>query len=212
MPAVIADLNEDRAQEIAKLLDLKVAMLETRYAGKVRLVPRPIRFTRQAQAVVWDSLIATATGEGYRIDLLNPTERLVSQIRVPIARRPVTQAMRESIIQGDLDRLNRPQRERPVDPEEDKQIAREAPFADSLPPYQNAFVTRGMTLWVVDAIAPGDDGWSATAFRKDGGIVGRLRAPGPAVPLAFENDRVLVRTEDQNGVVSLKVYRMVPRK
>ena len=45
---------------------------------------------------------------------------------------------------------------------------RENPFADSLPPCDGLFTTKSGTLWVVDAIAPSDTVWTATAFQSDG--------------------------------------------
>ena len=103
-----------------------------------------------------------------------------------------------------------PQSERMVDANESRRLAREQPFADSLPPYSGFFTTRGGTLWVVDAIAPSDTGWSATAFRQDGAIVGRLEVAGRSRPLAFADDRVAIRTEDEDGVVGIRVHLLRP--
>ena len=64
------------------------------------------------------------------------------------------------------------------------------------------------TLWIVDYIAPTDTEWSATAFRADGAIVGRLTVKGKGTPLAFGDDRVVIRSEDEDGVVSLTVRRI----
>jgi hypothetical protein len=97
-----------------------------------------------------------------------------------------------------------------LDPNESRRVAREAPFADSLPPYEGLFVSPNATLWVVDATAPGDTSWSATAFRLDGAIVGRLQVGRAGRPVAYGNDRVVVREEDEDGVVSMKVFRIMP--
>jgi hypothetical protein len=66
------------------------------------------------------------------------------------------------------------------------------------------------SLWVVDAIAPGDTSWTATAIRKDGAIVGRLQVKGDSRPMAFGDGSVIVRAKDDNDVVSFRVYRLVP--
>ena len=89
-------------------------------------------------------------------------------------------------------------------------LARESPFADSLPPYSALFVSPAGVLWVVDAIAPTDGGWTATAFRRDGAIVGRLHVPDAAPPVAIDDERVVVRDEDGDGVVTMRVHRIVP--
>src|SRR5688572_27871919 len=117
--------------------------------------------------------------------------------------------MRAAQIARELERFESEGSERLVDAAESRRIAREGPFADSLPPFGQLFVTRDQTLWVVDPVAPGDTVWSATAFRRDGAIIGRLRASGHALPLAFGSDRVVLRTEDEDGVVALRVHRLV---
>ena len=87
-------------------------------------------------------------------------------------------------------------------------IERDAPVADSLPAYGQFFTTPNKTLWVVDAVAPNAKEWTATAFRNDGAIVGRLRVLGEGPPVAFGNDRVVVSTQDADGVVTLTVRRI----
>jgi hypothetical protein len=96
-----------------------------------------------------------------------------------------------------------------VDPRESERLAREAPFADSLPYFSYMMMGSDQTLWVVDAIAPSDSGWTATAFWRDGGILARLTVRGRSIPMAFGAGQVIVRSEDENGVVSFKVFRMV---
>lgn len=195
--------------KIAALQDLELATIETRYRGQASTQTIPLRFTRHAHVVVWDSLIATAEGNGYNVDVRNASGRILSRIVVAVPRRPVTRAMREAAIEQALARFRTLQRERMVDPAESERIERATPVADSLPPYSSMSVTAGGTLWIVDAIAPTDTSWSATAFRRDGAIVGRLRARGNAMPITFDNDRVVLRTVDADGVVAFVVRRIV---
>ena len=65
---------------------------------------------------------------------------------------------------------------------------------------------------VIDAIARSDSGWTATNFGKDGSILGRLTVNEKSMPMAFGAGQVIVRMEDENGVVSLRVYRFVDRR
>ena len=179
-------------RQVAVLPDLDVAPLETRYRGRRRVELNPVRLSRSAEIAVWDSLIATGTGESYQIDLRDRDGNVVSQLRVPVPRRPVTQAMRDARIAVELERFNGQHTERMVDPAETRRLIMEEAFVDSLAPHGPVFVTRGQTLWVVDAIAPGDTSWSATAFRQDGAIVGRLTVPGTAHhdEIVAEGDRL----------------------
>ena len=79
-----------------------------------------------------------------------------------------------------------------VDFSESERLARETPFADSLPSIGEMFVASHEVLWVVDAIVKDDSGWTAAGFRHDGSIVGRLRG-AVGRPMAFGDDRVVVR-------------------
>jgi len=96
-----------------------------------------------------------------------------------------------------------------VDPRESERLAREAPFADSLPYFSHMMTGSDGTLWIVDAIAPGDSGWTATALRDDGAILARLTVKERSVPMAFGANQVIVRTTDDNDVVSFMVFRIV---
>lgn len=194
---------------IAMIPDLEIAMVETHYRGRQALSQAVLRFSRTANVAVWDTLIATATGEGYRIDLRNADGTVVSRLSVSAPRRAATSAMRAAAIDVELTRLRGPQSEGLVDAKESERLIRENPSADSLPPYSRLFVSPNKTLWIVDYIAPGDTSWSATAFRTDGAIIGRLHASDKTMPLAFGDDRVVVRAEDTDGIVSLKVQRIV---
>ena len=196
------------AREIAKIPDFELAMVETRYRGRPRIVATPMRFSRSAHVVVWDTLIATAVGDGYRVDLWTAEGRIVSRLAVSAPRRPVTRSMRAIAVEAEVRRLLGPHSEGLVDAKESERLIREQPNADSLPPFSSVFVSPDKTLWIVDAIAPGDTSWSATAFRADGAIVGRLRVSGSTIPVAFGNDRVVVRSEDADGIVSLAVRRI----
>lgn len=105
--------------------------------------------------------------------------------------------MREARITAQLERFNATSGEQMVDPEESKRLVREQPFADSLPPYSSFFVTPDKTLWVVDYQVEGLGG-GATAYRRDGAIVGRLILPaGSGGIVAFGDDRVVLRTADE---------------
>lgn len=85
---------------------------------------------------------------------------------------------------------------------------RDTPVADLLPAYNQLFSTPNKTLWVVGPFVPGTSSWNATAFRRDGAIVGRLHVASNGFPLAFGEDRVVIRTHDADGVVSLTVRRI----
>jgi hypothetical protein len=205
---VVYDPRTESAAVVATVPDLEIMQIPTRYRGRASTVSMPLRFTRFAEAVAWDTVIATGSGDGYRIDLRDATGRIRSSLHIPVARRRVTAAMRDSAIAQSLRRFDGPQEERMVDPAESRRIERAAPVADSLPPYGNWFVSPNRTLWAVDPIAPGETGGAATAFRQDGAIIGRLTWTRGGYPMAFGDDRVVFRDADSDGVVSLSVHRI----
>ena len=129
---------------------------------------------------------------------------------MPIPRRAITNEIREAQIAIELARLNAPGSERMVDRAESMRLAREAPFADSLPYFAELMTGSDGTLWAIDAIAPSDTGWTATAFAKDGSILGRLTVQERSMPMSFGANQVIVRTANEDGVTMLKVYRFTP--
>jgi hypothetical protein len=205
-----SNLTTAQTRTIATVPDIQGVKYETRFRGRASSDWRPLRLGGYAQVAVWDSVIVTAIASSPEVDLRDSAGVVRARLRPGVRRRPVTETMRAAQIEQELRQFDGAQSERMVDPEESRRIAREAPFADSLPYFE--YLIRGSdgTLWVVHAIAPGDSSWSATAVRKDGAIVGHLRVPGTSRPMAFGNGTVIVRARDENDVVSFRVYRLVP--
>ena len=196
---------------LGTLPDLQGVDVETRFRGRVRKDWQPLRLSGWALLTAWDSVYASVQASSRSIELRDAMGVLGARIDVPTKRRAVTEAMRDARIELELARLRGPASEGMVDPAESERLAKESPFADSLPYFNHLFTGSDRTLWVVDAIAPSDSGWTATAFRKDGAILARLTATGRSIPMAFGANRVIVRSEDDNGVVSLRLYRFTEK-
>ena len=210
-PASIGVLSpaDGKSRLIAEVPDLSTAMIETRYRGRPRMTAHPVRLGDRVHITVWDALIVTASGDS-RIELRDSNGRVVRRLIIPAVRRPVTAAMRRQIIERELARLRGPNSEPLIDPAESERLAREAPFADSLPVIGNILVGGDRVMWIVDPAIPGESTWAATGVALDGSIVARVRGSG-GVPMAFGPGRVLLRREDADGVVSLAAYGLVPR-
>jgi hypothetical protein len=80
---------------------------------------------------------------------------------------------------------------------------------DSLPVLQEMVITPNETLWVIDYLFLGDSTWSATAFDPDGRILGRIVDEAGDPPVAIGNDRMAFRTEDDLGIATITVRRVV---
>ena len=209
--APIAVISADgRSTPFAEVPDFELTEINVTYRGKPGTTSRPIRFPKRAIATVWDSTVVTGTGDAYQLDVRNGNGAVVSRISVNTPRVLITRAMIDTIIGAAMQRIrNTSSAERmTLTLQELEKAERDTPVADSLPPYAMLFVTPNKTLWVMDYPVPGTVGWSATAFRKDGAMLGRLHIAGAGFPLTFGDDRVVVRSEDQDGVVSLKVQRI----
>lgn len=209
--APVAAIGLDgQTNTLAQLPDLELFKMNVTRRGQSHPETLVRTFSTQAVVAVWDSSVVTGTADSYQVDVRNGQGIVTSRILLNSPRVPVTREMREARAEATM----RAYRNRPgeggvrPDRSEIEKIQRETPVADSLPAYQSFFVSPNKTLWVVDATAPNATTWSATAFRKDGAIVGRLRASGGGTPLAFGDDRVVVRTEDDDGVVTLTVRRI----
>lgn len=204
-----ANLRTGEKRSLGTVPDLQGVEFETRFRGRVRKNWRPLRLGGSALLAVWDSLYASVPASSRSIELRDATGMLRGRLDVPAQRRSVTNAIRDAQIALELEDMKGQATERMVDPRESERLAKEAPFADSLPYFAHMMTGSDGTLWVVDAIAPNDSGWTATAFWKDGGILARLTVRGRSTPMAFGAGQVIVRTENEDGVVMLRVYRFV---
>jgi hypothetical protein len=202
------DVTASAWRTIATIPDLTGAEFETRFRGRRSSEWRPLRLGGWALVTVWDSLVASVEATSPVIDLRDASGTIRSRLVINRPGRPITEAIRAAQIDMELARLSGPASEGMVDPDESRRLARESPFADTLPRFSRLITSGDGTLWAVDAIAPFDSGWSATAFRGDGAIVGRLHVPGRSTPMAFSDDRVIVRNEDEDGVVAVHVLSL----
>lgn len=210
-PASVAVISyEGKALGQFQIPDLELYKMNVVRRGQSHPETMVRGFSPGAEIAVWDSSIATGTADAYRIDIANASGVVRSRIVVNSPRVPVTAAMREARIQRTMQWYRNMPGEGGVKPNlaEIEKSERDLSVADSLPAYSRFLTTPDKTLWVVDAVAPNANTWTATAFRRDGAIVGRLRADGAGTPVAFGNDRVVIRTEDADGVVTLTVRRI----
>lgn len=82
------------------------------------------------------------------------------------------------------------------------------PHADSLPGFERTHVTPNGNLWVMDYPVPGSDGWAATVFAPDGRILGRIVESSGSAPVAFGDDRLAFRSEDELGIATIAVRKV----
>lgn len=209
-PILIRRLGLDgTAQDLVTIAGTEQTMQEQRYGGVSRQRPTHLMFGRAAHAAFLADQLVTSEEDGYTLDWRDERGRIRARVRVPVPRRPVTEAMREQIIARNLERFSGASSERMVDPGESRRLVLAMPFADSLGWFSAWHATDDGVLWVVDPIAPTDSGWTASAWAPDGLLLARLHAMGSGTPLHFTRTHVVVRTRDEDGVVTLEVRRIV---
>ena len=70
-------------------------------------------------------------------------------------------------------------------------------------------VTPNQVAWLIDYRHAGHAGWAATAFDREGRILGRIVEATGDPPVAIGNDRMAFRTEDDLGIATITVRRIV---
>ena len=172
------------------------------------------------QVVFWRDHLVTIDLERLYLEWRDTAGRVVATMRHHERRHPITEAVRDQLITERIHTLRnsssleiggqalRAWRPALVDT---VQLRRDldADFeADSLPLVDAVHLTASGVMWVVERQLPGTAGWRALAFSSDGGLRGCLVEPTGRAPLVFGDDRVLQRTEDEDGVAKWHIRRI----
>jgi hypothetical protein len=173
--------------------------------------PRMEQFGSWGRAVLWGDEVAVVPGDRWEIDRLDADGRLVGRITAPRPRDPLTTAMREANVEARIMQL----RERAQgnanyqgDTTRSFELLRNALYADSLPHFMTAKTAAGGTLWLSRSSLDPDSTWHSLALAPDGRLLGKAEGLKPS-PVAFGDDRVILRSEDDNGIVSWRVHQLI---
>ncbi|MCC6242638.1 MAG: thioredoxin domain-containing protein [Gemmatimonadaceae bacterium] len=189
--------------EVSRVRDME--FISTQAKGKTRL--EYVRLSPLAHVATWDSLIVTGNARSYLLNVADARGNPFASIEVERSRRALTSRMRKVAVARELERNRTDVPEVAGPPRAGWEDAVEnAPYPDSLPAFEMIASSPDGLLWVVDAIAPGDEQWTATAFRLDGTIVGVLHGREQGIPMAFGRERVAIRSFDDDGRTIIRVY------
>ncbi len=158
--------------------------------------------------LAWGDGIVEARGDGYRLDRHDTTGALRSRISLPLEPVPVTAELWARSVDRTLERMNRlgPIEPDSLAPMRERMLA--GPHADTLSAYGDVAVTPNGTVWVLDQSLVRDSGWAATAFDRDGRMLGRIEAAGGQPPIAWGDDRVAFKSEDDLGIATITIQRL----
>jgi hypothetical protein len=165
------------------------------------------RYTPFAYGVQWgdDGFFAART-DHWKLDRYNPAGRRVLSVRLDRSRDPITATMRDSDVAVSLAQMQA-RAHGSFDADGYRKWLSGLPYEDSLPAFDDPASSPGGTLWVRLPTMRYDSNWTYVGFGDDGRIVGRVSGSGHA-PLAFGDDRIVLRHEDESGIVTFVVKRM----
>ncbi len=158
----------------------------------------------------WGNGFLVARGEGWSLEQWDTAGILRAQLRINAPSTPIDDAMFDRYIQTDVDEMaqNIQSSGRAFDRNSITTSVRARGHADSLAPYGPVFVSANGTMWVTDFVMPGDSGWAATAVAPDGRILGRLSAANGEPPIAWGDDRIAIKTEDDLGIATITILKV----
>jgi hypothetical protein len=155
----------------------------------------------------WQGGAAINSATTWEVRVVGPDGRLTSIYRRPGARRPTTPAMKDSMVAANRRRAEASGSEF-QSPDDVEFTIRNQPMADSLAAIGSIASSSGRLLWLADPVVAGEPMVGFTALSPDGKLIGRLFVPtGPRVT-SFGDERVILRTEDEDGIVRFEVHRL----
>ncbi|HEY4320720.1 MAG TPA: hypothetical protein VGM77_06010 [Gemmatimonadales bacterium] len=168
----------------------------------VRYPPKPV-------VVDWGKGFLAVRPDHWKLDLYHANGTLASSVRVPLRSEPVTSQVRDRDVEGALAVMQRraSTTNRPFDAAAERTHLRALPYPDSLPAFADVKTSATGVAWVREQRLAGDTTWTYTAVAVDGRILGRLTGSGH-IPAAFGDDRVVLRDEDSDGLITWRVMRI----
>lgn len=180
---------------------------EVRAVGRgISMMIRDASLTVQPQMRMWGQHLLTASGTRWSLEQRDSAGTPLRSIRINRPARPLTEAVWSSHVEQTL--ALRLQRDSTIDQATVREQIAAEEHQDSLPVFSRVVVTPNQVAWVEDYRLPGDTGWAATALDLDGRILGRIVEPTGDPPVAFGNDRVAFRTEDEDGIATITVKKV----
>ena len=211
VPLARFDIELTSLDTIAVITGSRIKWSEIDVGGRTERVMTWPSYGQMTTVAVAGSTIVVGSGEGgYAINLLDGDGRMSGRIVVDIPSIVVNNAFRDRVAEVWIARRGSNVSQALRDSIRDR--VRAETFADTVAAYHRVMSAPGGTIWVIDQRLPGDTVWSATAFRRDGAITGRLVFPiRLGDPHAFGDDDLVLMHEDEDGIVRYHVHPLRTR-
>jgi hypothetical protein len=185
----------------------------SREGGTTETVEGPRRFSAWPFGLVWEGSPVTVPNDGWRLLVHGGEGALRSVIRINRPRTAVTAGFKDSMVVDHIEQMRRlleaqPELARYENVDDAEFNARNAPWVDSLPPFGTEVSSAGKLLWLETLRFKREMPAVLLAFHPDGRLMGRLTVPGEGRILAIADDRIAVRTENDDGIARIQVYRL----
>lgn len=170
---------------------------------------RQVAFASTPLFLGWGDELLVTEARQWRFERWGLDGALRSVLKVDAAPRPIETADRERELEHRIALYRR------MDPTYDVSgLAGEMeaePQLESFPFFSRLVGSPdGRMVWAIDFRESADTtGWAATAFDQDGRILGRIEEAVGDPPVAIGNDRMAFRTEDDLGIATITVRRIV---
>lgn len=177
--------------------------------------PLVVQYSNSPITVAWGSEFLISDGQQWSIERM--TARGVVQARyvLRIPRRPITAAARANDTRLRVAAMRERFVRNPSNMDTTRWIAmvQNSPAADSLPLIAKALVGPDGIAWIKDGgYWYADSQWGWTALQRDGNILGRLVGKGKDPVVAFGANRVMLKSEDDDGFVTFRVHTLTVKR
>jgi hypothetical protein len=155
---------------------------------------------------VWGGGLVLVDNSDWSIALHDLDGAVHRLIRLDLPRRPVTDAMRDSVFARDERQLEQFNAQIPQAMKDQfLEASRAQQFADSVAPYDRIITTRDGLLWMRINEMPVDTSTQWLAFSPEGVLSRRLQLPKRWMLLDADGDRILIRRLDDDDIGYLEV-------
>jgi hypothetical protein len=206
----------DQFDTLLVSLGSETARYKSSFGPREDLVDGVPAFGARTLVTEWGGHAAVLTNESWEVARYAADGALAHVVRIQGPRRAVNDSVVAVWREGSLELARQRAAE---DPERGAMMIEQTTSyldntarADSIPPFMSVFRTPGQLLWLMEYPVVQSDSLRFTAVHADGRIVGRLTLAPLTRALAFADDRIAVRTEDEDGVARVAVHQLrVPR-